>query len=59
MAKVQEMVTKMQGYGVLPMAIRADTIVAIRRAGTKLVVANMNSESYPPKEYETDPKQVG
>uniref|UniRef100_A0A383V891 Galactokinase n=1 Tax=Tetradesmus obliquus TaxID=3088 RepID=A0A383V891_TETOB len=47
-----------EGYGVLPMAIRQDTIVAIRRGGDKLVVANLEAEQYPEIEFGTDPAQA-
>eukprot|EP00798_Chlamydomonas_sp_ICE-L_P022440 gene22440-29553_t len=45
-----------EGYGVLPMAIKQDTVVAIRKGGTKLTISNMSDE-YPVVEYDTDPKQ--
>ena len=35
-----------------------DTIVAIRRGGTKLTIANLDSKAYPTTEFDTDPKQV-
>eukprot|EP00882_Tetradesmus_deserticola_P016206 GHRQ01017289.1.p1 GENE.GHRQ01017289.1~~GHRQ01017289.1.p1 ORF type:complete len:350 (+),score=139.38 GHRQ01017289.1:90-1139(+) len=46
-----------EGYGVLPMAVRQDTIVAIRRGGDKLVVANLEAAVYPDIEFGTDPAQ--
>lgn len=35
-----------------------DTIVAIRKGGDKLVVANLESDKYPTIEFSTDPNQV-
>lgn len=35
-----------------------DTIVAIRRGGDELVVANLESDKYPTVEFSTDPGQV-
>jgi hypothetical protein len=35
-----------------------DTIVAIRRGGDKLVVANLEAEQYPEIEFGTDPTQA-
>lgn len=35
-----------------------DTIVAIRRGGDKLVVANLETDKYPTMEFSTDPSQV-
>jgi hypothetical protein len=35
-----------------------DTIVAIRRGGDKLVVANLEAELYPEIEFGTDPTQA-
>jgi hypothetical protein len=35
-----------------------DTIVAIRRGGDKLVVANLEAEQYPEIEFGTDPAQA-
>ncbi|KAG2487012.1 hypothetical protein HYH03_014383 [Edaphochlamys debaryana] len=52
-----------EGYGVLPMAIRQDTVVAIRRApaGTpaacKLTIGNVEADKYPTQEFGLDPKQ--
>ncbi|MEW5298116.1 MAG: hypothetical protein WDW38_001147 [Sanguina aurantia] len=46
-----------EGYGVLPMAICSDTVVAIRKGGTKLVVSNLDTQSYATTEFETDPSQ--
>ncbi|KAI8476482.1 MAG: ribosomal protein S5 domain 2-type protein [Monoraphidium minutum] len=47
-----------EGYGVLPMALRLDTVVAIRRGGDKLVVGNLDGEKFPVVEYDTDPAQT-
>ncbi|KAF8072885.1 GAL1 [Scenedesmus sp. PABB004] len=47
-----------EGYGVLPMAIKQDTIVAIARGGDKLVVANLDADKYPTMEFGTDPAQA-
>lgn len=47
-----------EGYGVLPMALRLDTVVAIRRGGDKLMIANLDAEKFPPVEYGTDPSQA-
>ncbi|KAK8969982.1 Galactokinase [Platanthera guangdongensis] len=50
-----------EGYSVLPMAIRQDTIVAIRKAGTEepkvLRIANVN-DKYTMCTYPADPNQV-
>ncbi|PIN10606.1 Galactokinase [Handroanthus impetiginosus] len=51
-----------EGYSVLPMAIRQDTIVAIRKCdsgeGEKVLrIANVNSEKYPMCTYPADPDQ--
>ncbi|GLC69817.1 hypothetical protein PLESTF_000883800 [Pleodorina starrii] len=53
-----------EGYGVLPMAIRQDTVVAIRAAAPggaegskKLVVGNVESAKYPTAEFGVDPEQ--
>ncbi|EFJ41193.1 hypothetical protein VOLCADRAFT_98854 [Volvox carteri f. nagariensis] len=48
-----------EGYGVLPMAIRQDTVVAIRTApGTdKLVIGNVEASRYPTAEFGLDPTQ--
>lgn len=35
-----------------------DTVVAIRKGGTKLIVSNLDDDAYPAEEYDTDPKQV-
>ncbi|KAL6571651.1 galactokinase [Orobanche hederae] len=50
-----------EGYSVLPMAIRQDTIVAIRKVeGEKVLrIANVNSEKYTLCTYPADPDQVG
>lgn len=47
-----------EGYGVLPMALRLDTVVAIRRGGDKLVVANLEADKFPVVEYGVDPDQA-
>lgn len=41
----------------LPVLLQ-DTIVAIRRGGDKLVVANLEAEQYPEIEFGTDPAQA-
>jgi N-acetylgalactosamine kinase len=48
-----------EGYGVLPMAIANDTVVAVRRTadGTTLAVANVNAAEYPAATFSTDPAQ--
>lgn len=53
-----------EGYSVLPMAIRQDTIVAIRKCeegeGQRLLkIANVNSDKYSLCTYPADPEQVG
>ena len=35
-----------------------DTVIAIRKGGTKLSVANVESDKYPLIEFDTDPKQA-
>lgn len=52
-----------EGYSVLPMAIRQDTIVAIRKIdageGSKVLrIANVKSEKYGICTYPADPDQV-
>lgn len=49
-----------EGYSVLPMAIRQDTIVAIRKneAEKVLRIANVNAEKYSVCTYPADPLQV-
>lgn len=49
-----------EGYSVLPMAIRQDTIVGIRKVeGEKLLrIANVNSHKYSLCTYPADPHQV-
>ncbi|KAL0368160.1 UNVERIFIED_CONTAM: Galactokinase [Sesamum calycinum] len=49
-----------EGYSVLPMAIRQDTIVAIRKVeGEKVLrIANVNSEKYTMCTYPADPDQI-
>ncbi|KAJ9512435.1 hypothetical protein QJQ45_013006 [Haematococcus lacustris] len=46
-----------EGYGVLPMAIKQDTVVAIRKGGSQLVVSNLVDDAYPAKTYAADPAQ--
>ncbi|CAA3007400.1 galactokinase-like [Olea europaea var. sylvestris] len=47
-----------EGYSVLPMAIRQDTIIAIRKNDTKMLkIANVNSEKYSLCTYPADPEQ--
>lgn len=47
-----------EGYSVLPMAIRQDMIVAIRKAdGSRVRVANVE-DKYPVCEYPADPDKV-
>ncbi|XP_061369261.1 galactokinase-like isoform X2 [Gastrolobium bilobum] len=49
-----------EGYSVLPMAIRQDTIVAIRKVPTQniLRIANSNHHKYPLCTYPANPNQV-
>eukprot|EP00271_Cylindrocystis_brebissonii_P007385 TRINITY_DN20841_c0_g1_i1.p1 TRINITY_DN20841_c0_g1~~TRINITY_DN20841_c0_g1_i1.p1 ORF type:complete len:524 (-),score=97.90 TRINITY_DN20841_c0_g1_i1:958-2529(-) len=55
-----------EGYSVLPMAIRQDTIVAIRRLDFgksdktvhELKIANVQGDKYPPVQYAADPFQT-
>lgn len=49
-----------EGYSVLPMAIRQDTIVAIRRNESEKVlrIANVNEQKYSMCTYPADPNQV-
>lgn len=46
-----------EGYGVLPMALAVDTVVAVRRAGDQLVVCNVDADKYPEKVFGVDPAQ--
>ena len=46
-----------EGYGVLPMAISLDTVVALRRDGNTISLANLMSDAYPPVEFPIDPSQ--
>ncbi|KAF5838871.1 ribosomal protein S5 domain 2-type protein [Dunaliella salina] len=46
-----------EGYGVLPMAIKQDTIVAVKKGGDKLVISNVDGNAYKTQTFETDPKQ--
>lgn len=45
-----------EGYGVLPMAIKLDTLLAVSRDGDELVIGNMN-ERYPETHFGLDPNQ--
>lgn len=49
-----------EGYSVLPMAIRQDTIVAIRKneGQSFLRIANVNDQVYATCTYPADPNQV-
>ena len=52
-----------EGYSVLPMAIRQDTIVAVRKrqgdeSAPTLRIANVNHKKYPTVTFPADPKQV-
>lgn len=49
-----------EGYSVLPMAIRQDTIVAIRKNESEQVlrIGNVNDEKYTTCTYPADPHQV-
>ncbi|KAK7338674.1 hypothetical protein VNO77_19299 [Canavalia gladiata] len=49
-----------EGYSVLPMAIRQDAIVALRKVPTQniLRIANTNHHKYPSSTYLADPNQV-
>ena len=51
-----------EGYSVLPMAIRQDTVVAIRRRDPNdekvLRIANLNDAKYPMCTYPAYPSQV-
>ena len=52
-----------EGYSVLPMAIRQDTIVAVGKrpedgSAPTLRIANVNSKKYPAVEFPADPSQV-
>ncbi|KAK9826693.1 hypothetical protein WJX74_010258 [Apatococcus lobatus] len=46
-----------EGYACLPMALRQDTIVAIRKAGDQLVITNIKSSEYPDYTFSVDPSQ--
>ncbi|KAK9816763.1 hypothetical protein WJX72_004871 [[Myrmecia] bisecta] len=46
-----------EGYGVLPMAIRQDTVVAIRKGGNDLVIGNLNKHKYPDVTLSVDPSK--
>ncbi|KAG2431874.1 hypothetical protein HXX76_009367 [Chlamydomonas incerta] len=48
-----------EGYGVLPMAIRQDTVVAVRRVpgGTELVIGNVEADKYPTQRFPANPDQ--
>lgn len=47
-----------EGYGVLPMAIKQDTIVALRKGGDSLVISNLESAKYQDITFTVDPKQL-
>eukprot|EP00879_Flechtneria_rotunda_P021739 GHRR01022923.1.p1 GENE.GHRR01022923.1~~GHRR01022923.1.p1 ORF type:complete len:434 (+),score=135.31 GHRR01022923.1:308-1609(+) len=47
-----------EGYGVLPMAIRQDTIVAIRKGGDNLTISHLDPDKYPTVSFGTDPAQA-
>jgi N-acetylgalactosamine kinase len=47
-----------EGYGVLPMAISRDTVVAISLAGASLDVSNHDDASYPAYSFVPDPTQL-
>lgn len=46
-----------EGYAVLPMAIRQDTVVAIKQGGDNLTISNMDETQYPTATFSIDPKQ--
>jgi N-acetylgalactosamine kinase len=46
------------GYGVLPMAVSVDTVVAIALSGKTLDVSNLNIEKYPAYTFVLDPSQL-
>lgn len=46
-----------EGYGVLPMALHLDTVVAIRKAGDTLVLCNLEGDAYPEASFAIDPDQ--
>ncbi|KAL4519598.1 hypothetical protein Ndes2526B_g01820 [Nannochloris sp. 'desiccata'] len=47
-----------EGYGVLPMAIALDTVVALRRSGTDSIdLSNLNSEKYQDVSFPINPSQ--
>ncbi|PSC75650.1 Galactokinase [Micractinium conductrix] len=46
-----------EGYGVLPMALAVDTVVAVRRGGDELVVCNVDANKYPEQRFGVDPAQ--
>ncbi|KAL4860073.1 Galactokinase [Chlorella vulgaris] len=46
-----------EGYGVLPMALAVDTVVAVRKAGDQLIVCNVEASKYPEKAFSIDPAQ--
>eukprot|EP00199_Chlamydomonas_sp_CCMP681_P000663 CAMPEP_0119110478 /NCGR_PEP_ID=MMETSP1180-20130426/29909_1 /TAXON_ID=3052 ORGANISM="Chlamydomonas cf sp, Strain CCMP681" /NCGR_SAMPLE_ID=MMETSP1180 /ASSEMBLY_ACC=CAM_ASM_000741 /LENGTH=494 /DNA_ID=CAMNT_0007096833 /DNA_START=45 /DNA_END=1529 /DNA_ORIENTATION=- len=47
-----------EGYGVLPMAINQDTIVAIAKGGDQIVVSNLDQERYATHSFPIDPSQA-
>lgn len=46
-----------EGYGVLPMAIRADAVVAVRVSGDALDLQHLKSDTFPGAMLPTDPTQ--
>jgi len=46
-----------EGYGVLPMAIAHDTVVAIRRGGSDLHIANLDGSRFQDIHFSVDPAQ--
>jgi len=47
-----------EGYGVLPMAIAFDTVVAVRKAGGDLHIANLDSDRFQDVHFQADPSQA-
>eukprot|EP00192_Tetraselmis_astigmatica_P018741 CAMPEP_0117677054 /NCGR_PEP_ID=MMETSP0804-20121206/16537_1 /TAXON_ID=1074897 /ORGANISM="Tetraselmis astigmatica, Strain CCMP880" /LENGTH=249 /DNA_ID=CAMNT_0005486305 /DNA_START=296 /DNA_END=1041 /DNA_ORIENTATION=+ len=46
-----------EGYGVLPMAIAYDTVVAVRKGGERLHISNLEEERFRDIYFNVDPKQ--
>lgn len=46
-----------EGYGVLPMAIALDTVVALRRSGDAIQLSNLDGQNYPDVSFPIDPAQ--